>query len=768
LLVDNNSLYRTMFAQVMGGEGGILHCAANGQEAMQLAQQQLFQLVVVSMQLDDMDGIALARRLRPLPALQHTPIVILTASVSRDLALVAEQAGVTEIFRKQDFDELVQFARRFLARYRPLQGRVLYVEDSREQRLVLTHQLQDWGLAVDAYASADEAWDAFLGGVYDLVITDIVLTGNMSGSRFVNRVRRQPVPLGDTPVLAVTAFDNVARRIELFHLGVSDFVTKPVLPEELHARIESLISRKQIADRDQSLLNASRMAVLTLDEQGDIRFCNAKSREVFGLDEAALLGRAFVSLVAPDARAGFESMFASRRPGGARPADEGEEIELMRGDGGIFPAILSLTEMRQPERRVVAVALRDISLEKSATANMRRAVQLAEDASRAKSAFLANMSHEIRTPMNAIIGLTYLLRREIAAPAQREKLDKVTAAAQHLLALMNDILDFSKIEAGCLVVEQIPFELNLILANVRSLFAERMQAKGLSFTCETGDIPNWLHGDPTRLAQILINYVGNAVKFTALGGIRVRGRVLADHGDVLTLRFEVEDTGIGIPLDKQVKIFEAFEQCDSSTTRQYGGSGLGLAINKRLARMMEGEVGVESKPGQGSLFWFTARLGRAEETRREGGADLGASEVEQALARAHRGRRILLVEDDPVNREVALDMLQEGPGLRVDVAVNGAEALERVRAGSYDLILMDMQMPVMDGLTATRGIRCLPNGAEVPIVAMTANAFEDDRQRCLDAGMNDHVAKPVAPTALYHALLRWLPAQPAPSTLEVD
>jgi PAS domain S-box-containing protein len=535
---------------------------------------------------------------------------------------------------------------------------------------------------------------------------------------------------------------------------------------------------RQSEERFRQIVTHAGEGIGVVDAGGRVQFANPAAETIFGVPLNGLVGRSLMEFLTPEESRRVLEESANRRAG----LENCYELEILRPDGATRHILVTAVPDVTGEGQFTGslAVIRDITARKRADAELIEANRYLKEASIAKSEFLANMSHEIRTPMNGVIGMTGLLLDTELNDEQRRYVGIVRSSGESLLEIINDILDFSKIEAGKLGLETLDFDLQDLLDDFAATLAVRAHEKGLEFLCSADPAaPTLLRGDPGRLRQILTNLAGNAVKFTHKGEVAVRVSLVEERETECRLRFSVRDTGIGIPKEKLGVLFAKFSQADASTTRKYGGTGLGLAISKQLAELMGGEAGVESKEGQGSEFWFTARLGKQPEGAREESrspADLRGvrvpivndSDASHETLRLFAGleQRILLAEDNITNQQVALGILKK-LGLRADAVANGAEAIKALESIPYDLVLMDVQMPMMDGLEAARRIRSPESKVRnhaIPIIAMTAHAMQGDRERCLEAGMNDYVSKPVSPQALAEVLACWLPL---PSTAPV-
>ncbi len=516
-------------------------------------------------------------------------------------------------------------------------------------------------------------------------------------------------------------------------------------------------------------------AIVMMDALGHVSYWNPAAERILGYTSSEVIGQDLHGLIVPARyRDGFNAGFLRfQQTGQGAALGKTHDLEAIHKDGQEIPVQISLSAIETNGAWHAVGILRDTTERKFADEALRQATARASEqaakaelANQAKSEFLANMSHEIRTPMNGVIGMTEQLLDSALTSQQRHCAEVIRDSSEALLNLINGILDLSKVEAGKLDLEVLDFDISAVFNHLTRIFAQQARNKGLEFiTTIDPDVPRALRGDPGRLRQVLVNLAGNAVKFTATGVVTVRVGLADAALGAIGLRFVVSDTGIGIAADKQALLFEKFSQADVSTTRHYGGSGLGLAISKQLVQLMGGDIGVESTEGHGTSFWFTLPLAQSLSLTQLNPNPLQPTAPAIGKLPTWQGLRALLAllaEDNIINQKVAVGFLQK-LGLRVDVVGNGSDACQALTSEVYDVVFMDLQMPVMDGLDATRLLRSSQATINpgLPVIAMTANAMVGARQQCLEAGMNDYITKPVTTRSLAHVLEKWMPRVPS-------
>lgn len=645
--------------------------------------------------------------------------------------------------------------------------RVLLVEDEpADARLVMRELRQAGGAGYTViHAPTLAAVQPLAAAGADVVLLDLSLPDSF-GLATLRGIQALFPP--QCPVLILTGHDDHATALAAVEAGAQDFLVKGRADGlQLSRAIQHAIRRKQLEERlrlseerFKAIFTLARDPIIAADLEMNLVLFNQAAEATFGWKASEIIGEPLDLLAPPRHRDKFRAEFASFMDGSDRQAQgQGVSLWAMRRNGEEFAAEASVSLVAAPGGVMLAAVVRDVSEQRAAQISLQRqaeemaalaqrldaALAAAEQASRAKSEFLATMSHEIRTPLNGVLGMTRLLLDQSVTADQREKLEIINDSGEALLAILDDILDFSKLEAGRVELEASDFDVARVVRSTVALMDSRAKLKGLTLGVDVdAQTPKTVNGDANRLRQILLNLVGNAVKFTEAGGVNVS--VTADEEG--RLRFVVQDTGIGIDAAAQRRLFQDFAQADASVARRFGGSGLGLAICKRLAALMGGDIGVDSRLGEGSRFWVAIPFGKAEHAD----APPQCAPAPIAKAAADRPLRVLLAEDNCVNQMVIRGLL-ERRGHKVVTAEDGVQAVEAARGGGFDVILMDMLMPVMDGVEAARFIRSLPPPVgETPIIALTASVLEGDAQKCRDAGMNDFVSKPVAPETLYAAL----------------
>lgn len=637
-----------------------------------------------------------------------------------------------------------------LATREKLPIRVLYVEDEYGIRLPMLEMMSRWVDDIIVAANGEEGLEAFRQTGADLVISDLKMP-RMDGLEMIAAIKNIDP---NVKTIIVSAHSDAESFIEAINIGVDGFLVKPVLRDKLYETINRF-GKVVIAQRNARLQEEKFMAlagsvidaIIIINEKGEILFWNQAATRIFGYEASEAIALPYNSIfdsqsMPPD----WPSTTLALRRFYREHHEKGGLIEAhgLHKSGRVFPVEISVSPLQVDDLWYALFIIRDITERKQREKELIEARERAEAATRAKQQFLSVMSHEIRTPLNGILGTINLLVQEDPRPDQMEYLKTLEFSGNHLLSLINDILDFSKIEANRIQFEAVTLDIREVVENLLKIFSFKAQDKGITITSEIDPaIPQFVKGDPVRLNQILNNLVGNALKFTEKGGINVRVRLNGPiTPDEVPLYFEVEDTGIGIPEDKTEIIFDMFSQADTNTTRRFGGTGLGLAITKKLVELQGGSIGVRSRLGEGSTFFFNLTFKNVAE---------GAGEIEKPadFLESLEGIRILLVEDNKINQMIAQKFLTRW-GASIEIAENGLQAVEKIQSKNFDIVLMDLQMPELDGYQATQQIRKMEDDyfKKIPIIALTASTLAEVKESLEKFGLNDMITKPFIPGEL--------------------